>query len=290
MLSDLFSFIRLFFLFLTMFKAVFIRSYIVAFVLTCIAAAILFYLNHHLDGTFWNGLQLSKSALTAEYCELNQTSKLFHQTINTYSNLAYLFLGLIVIQLGQFDSQLDNHRNPIVSFPFLSLFLGLCMVYLAVGSAFFHASLTWIGQRVDMNGTYGVCLFIIGMCVYRMITKEDQSKKVKAVFILTILGLIYGFFYLHLVVKGTVLLPILIGLIVGLTIYNYQKNKERYTIYYVILSLLFMIGAFVLRTLDVQKIGCMPTSVYQGHALWHLFTGMSVFFLYMFYRKENAVE
>ncbi|HUM53568.1 MAG TPA: ceramidase domain-containing protein [Chitinophagales bacterium] len=273
-----------------MFKAVYIRSYIVAFVLTSVAACIVFYLNHHLHGDFWEGMQLGNPGLFREYCELNKMDFFIRQTVNTYSNLAYFFLGCIIFQLGQFDSQLDNHRNPIASFPFLSLFFGLCMIYLAVGSAFFHASLTWIGQRIDMNGTYGICLFMIGICIYRAITKNDQKKKFKALFVIGILLSMYGFFYLHLMVKSTILLPVLIGLIIGFTVYNYLKNKERYTINYAILSLLFMLAAFVLRTLDVQKIGCMPTSIYQGHALWHLFTGMSVFFLYMFYRKENAIE
>jgi hypothetical protein len=273
-----------------MFKAVYIRSYIVALALTFFAALILFYLNYHFHGDVWEGMQLGNPGLFREYCELNKMDDFIRQSMNTYSNLAYFFLGLIIIQLGQFDSQLDNHRNPIVSFPFLSLFFGLCMVYLAVGSAFFHASLSWIGQRVDMNGTYGICLFMLGICIYRIITKTDQKKKFKAVFVIAILIALYGFFYLHLVVKSFVLLPALIGLIVLLTAYNYIKNKERYTVHYAILALLFMIAAAVLRSLDVQKIGCMPTSLYQGHALWHVFTGMSVFFLYMFYRKENAIE
>ena len=49
-----------------------------------------------------------------------------------------------------------------------------------------------------------------------------------------------------------------------------------------------MIFAFILRTIDVNKIACNPVSIYQGHALWHLFTGMGAFILYWFYRSEKV--
>ncbi len=269
-----------------MFRTVYIRTYIIAFVLAVLSAIILFYLNIIYTGDFWIGMKLGNAGLFYEYCELNRLEHFIRQPMNTYSNLAYLFLGFIIFQLGQFDSQLDNHKNPISSFPVLSMFFGLCMLYLGVGSCYYHASLTWNAQRIDMNGTYGVSIFLLGISIYRLIISKDSSKKFKAFFVLSILTLLYLFYHIHLLVNSIILLPSLILLILVVTGINFFKNKKSYNTRFAMLAFIFMVAAAVLRTLDVHKIGCMPTSIYQGHAFWHIFTAMGAFFVYLFYRSE----
>lgn len=251
---------------------------------------IFIYLNYNLDGSYWQDMQQSKSALTVEYCELDQASHFFRQTINTYSNLMYFFLGLIIVLFGIYDrkNKNENHQNAIQQFPTISILLGGCLMYLCFGSSFFHASLTWIGQRLDMNATYSICITLIGISLYRLIVKENKSKHLKKMFIYSIELIIIAFVQLHLLIPGTILLPTLILVLIVLTILNYTKNKNNYKIHLAILSFLFVIGAFILRTLDVKKIACNPTSFYQGHAIWHFFTGMSAFLLYWFYRSEKA--
>lgn len=259
-------------------------------VITIAMLFVFLYLNHNLDGGYWQDLQQSKSALTAEYCELDQTTHFFRQTINTYSNLMYFFLGLIVVLFGIYDRKNENinQQNPIQQFPTISILFGCCLIYLCFGSSFFHASLTWLGQRLDMNATYSICITLIGISLYRLIIKANKSKYLRVMFICCIILLIITFVQLHLLIPGTILLPTLILVLIVFTILNYTKNKNNYKIHLAILSFLFVIGAFILRTLDVKKIGCDPTSFYQGHAIWHFFTGMSAFLLYWFYRSEKA--
>jgi hypothetical protein len=60
-------------------------------------------LDYSLDSRVWEGMVISKSALTVEYCEFNHPERLFHQPMNTYSNLIYFFYGLLVFQLGWKD-------------------------------------------------------------------------------------------------------------------------------------------------------------------------------------------
>ena len=271
-------------------KQTIIKIYSTALLITITMLCIFIYLNIHFDGTFWNGMQLSKSALTVEYCELNQTDKFFHQTMNTYSNLTYFFLGMIVIIVSLYDAKNTNKsaKNAIQQFPLISFFFGCCLIYLCFGSAFFHASLTWIGQRVDMNATYSICITLIGISYYRLFSENKILNKNKKAIIAILLITIVVFIELHLLISSLFLLPFLIFIAVVFTILNYNKNKNGFNMQLAILSFLFMFGAFVLRTLDLKKIGCDPISVYQGHALWHLFTGMSAFMLYWFYRSEKA--
>ncbi len=257
--------------------------------LTTIAMLLLFvFLNLHFDGSIWQTMQQSKSALTAEYCELDHNAHFFRQSINTYSNLAYFFLGMIAVLISFYDKtdKIEN-KNLVQQFPFISCFFGVCLIYLSIGSAFFHASLTWIGQRIDMNATYSICIVLIGISYYRLLIKENASNQFKRIFVGCLFLIILLFIQIHLLISSLYLLPFLILLIICGTVLNYLQNKPNFNISFAILSLLLMIGAFILRTMDVQKIACDPTSVYQGHALWHFFTGMSAFLLYWFYRSER---
>ena len=266
------------------------KIYASALLLTLALLLFYLFLNHHYDGSIWQSMQQSKSAITGEYCELDQSKHFFRQTMNTYSNLMYFFLGIIAVLIGFYDRKnyQEDNQNPIQQFPMISILFGCCLIYLSIGSALFHASLTWFGQRIDMNATYSICLTLIGISTHRLMVKGKASEHLKKIFIYSIELLILAFIKLHLLIPSTILLPSLILVIIAFTVLNYSKNKSSYKIQLAILSLLLAAGAFILRTLDVQKIACDPTSLYQGHSLWHFFTGMSAFLLYWFYRSEKV--
>lgn len=76
-----------------------------------------FLLNAFLPETVYNGLAISQSAITVEYFELNRVDKLFDQSMNTYSNLAYFFLGIFVLNLSKEDRKQNDSRNRIRQFP-----------------------------------------------------------------------------------------------------------------------------------------------------------------------------
>ncbi len=243
-------------------------------------------LNNWLDGHIWDGMTVSKSALTVEYCEYNDTSRLFHQSMNTYSNLCYFFFGILICQIAFFDYKngAQNPTNRLAQFPLLSALMGLCFIYLSFGSALFHASLTWIGQRVDMNGTYSITIAALGIGFYHVFYKITFSEGQKKGFVLGLILLIALFLELHLRVSSSVLLPVLILFLWLFMAVNYFQFKKERAILLAVSSFVLILIALKIRTLDVQKIGCDPYSLYQGHALWHLLTGLSSFCGYAFYR------
>ena len=89
-------------------------------VITVIMLLIWIGLNQILDGSLWNGMTISKSALTVEYCEFNHPSKFFHQFMNTYSNLVYFFLGVLICQIAWGDYKNRNFQNRSANFPCFS--------------------------------------------------------------------------------------------------------------------------------------------------------------------------
>jgi len=254
--------------------------------LTGVMILVYWLLNALLSGHVWTGMMVSKSALTGEYCEFDNAGAFFRQSMNTYSNLVYFFLGVFIWQIARHDAQNRylGVQNRLAGFPGLSYLVGGCFVYLSFGSAFFHASLTWPGQRVDMNGTYGLTVSLLLVALYHVFYGATLSDWVKKRVVFGAVGLILALFEIALHVSSSILLPALILSIWALLLINYvQFRKERSAILG-LLSFGLIIAAFYVRILDVQKINCDPYSWVQGHSVWHLLAGLSSFCTYAFFR------
>ena len=251
-------------------------------------------LNEFLSPHIWDGMTISKSALTVEYCEFNNVDKFFHQSSNTYSNLSYFFFGILIIQIALEDFKNYNKKvlNRMEQFPLLSALMGLYFIYLSFGSAFFHASLTYVGQRVDMNGTYGVSITLLSIGIYQILYKIQLSDSAKYLWIGSLVLFIIAFFKIALMVYSSILLPAMILLLTLMNIINYLQFRKERSIILAILSFLLIVVALKIRTLDVQKTGCNPYSFYQGHAAWHFLTALSSFCSYAFFRfsKLSAIK
>ena len=246
-------------------------------------------LNTYLTGSVWEGMSMSKSALTVEYCEFNHVEKFFHQSMNTYSNLAYFFFGVLICQIAfrDYKNAKSSNLNRMEQFPMLSVLMGFCFIYLSIGSAFFHASLTWVGQRVDMNGTYGISIILASIGFYNVFYGVEFQNKAKNLIVMVLLLIIMLFYKIALMVSSSILIPILILLLLISISINYVQFRKERSLILGILSFVLIIVAVKIRTLDVQKVGCDPESWYQGHAVWHLLTGLSSFCSYAFFRFTN---
>ncbi len=239
--------------------------------------------DYYLTAEIWQGLQVSKSALVVEYCELNHPGRFFHQPMNSYSNLIYFFIGLVICQWAFADKK-ENFKESVKGFWALSLMVGLSFIYLSFGSTFFHASLTWLGQRVDMNATYGLTISLLTMGFVAVFAPQPITVKTQKRILMGVSLLILVFYPLSLYVSSQLLLPLMILLNLLLMIVHYFQRKGQKQIVWVILSFFLIVIAIKIRTLDVQKIGCDPLSIWQGHALWHLLTALSSFCTFIFYR------
>lgn len=239
-----------------------------------------------IDGTAWAGMTVSKSALTVEYCEFNRVTRFFHQPMNTYSNLAYFFWGVLILLIARQDYQNRDKSglNRLEKFPQLSALMGTCFVYLSIGSAFFHASLTYAGQRVDMNGTYGIMVSLAGIALYHVLYKIRLVGIQKIGWVACLMIIIGAFYWLSLLGSSSLLVPGLILLLNVLMVINYVQFRKERSLLLIIGSLVLIVAAIKIRTLDVQKVNCDPYSYIQGHAIWHFLTALSSFCSYAFFR------
>ena len=213
-----------------------------------------------LDSSVWTGMKVSQSAVTVEYCEFNHPERLFHQPINTYSNLIYFFYGLIVFQLALKDLKLVEVKrvNSVRSSSYLSILLAANFIYLSFGSAFFHSSLTWIGQRIDMNATYGLTLSLICIGLVQVLVKKQLTKQIQVGLVVGMLLLIAGFLPLALQISSSILLPSLFLILLVLGIINYFQYPAHRNPLLSLLSFVLLAVAIQIRSMDVAKINCDP--------------------------------
>ena len=244
-------------------------------------------LDYSLDSSVWEGMVVSQSALTVEYCEFNHPERFFHQPVNTYSNLIYFFYGMVVFQLGLKDWKAFTNReaNTVRKFPYLSLLLAANFIYLSIGSAFFHSSLTWMGQRMDMNATYGLTLSLIGIGLVQVSVKKELSSRMQFGIVGGLLLLIASFLPLALQISSSILLPSLFLILLVLAIINYFQYPTQRIPILGGLSFILLAVAIQIRALDVAKVNCDPMSIWQGHALWHLLTATSSLCMYFYFQR-----
>ncbi len=244
-------------------------------------------LDYSLDSRVWEGMVVSQSALTVEYCEFNHPERLFHQPINTHSNLIYFFYGMVVFQLGWKDWKAFTNReaNTVRKFPYLSLLLAANFIYLSLGSAFFHSSLTWIGQRMDMNATYGLTLSLICIGWVQVLVKKELASQMQLGLVGVLLLLIASFLPLALLISSSILLPSLFFILLLLGMINYFQYPAQRIPVLGVLSFVLLAVAIQIRSLDVAKVNCDPMSIWQGHALWHLLTATSSLSMYFYFRR-----
>ena len=258
-----------------------------AFLGTGILFGIALALDYSLDSSVWEGMVVSQSALTVEYCEFNHPERFFHQPVNTYSNLIYFFYGMVVFQLGWKDWKAVTNReaNTVRKFPYLSLLLAANFIYLSIGSAFFHSSLTWMGQRMDMNATYGLTLSLIGIGLVQVSVKKELSSRMQLGIVGGLLLLIASFLPLAIQISSSILLPSLFLFLLVLGIINYFQYPTQRIPVLGGLSFILLAVAIQIRALDVAKVNCDPMSIWQGHALWHLLTATSSLCMYFYFRR-----
>ncbi len=217
----------------------------------------------------WSGLTPGDCT---EYCEGSHrcgsldVRPAVQQPLNTWSNLAYVFVGALAL------------ARPFT--PGAGLFAASALL-LGVGSFLFHASITREMQWLDMVGTYGVLVALLACGVHRVWGVAWSLLLPAALG----LDLLIARFKWHL--DATIAIPVLLVAIAIPTTRAVRTGSGRATVALVPLAL--FIAAFAARELDVRHIGCDPASVlYQGHSLWHLLTAASLGASYWFFERSRS--
>ena len=214
---------------------------ILVFTICCLLLYALFEIFKSVD--IWNTMARA-GGNTLHFCEFNREDLVIKQIANTWSNLAYLLVGFILLSIG-FKDHLYKERhqlgNLIARHPGFTILLGVALIYLFVGSFFYHASLTRTFQILDVGGIYAVVLALLSYNVFRTFPKIKSKKRTQLTHkTILAIAILLNVFVVVEVYKWNinVVFPILIGLLLVLNIIHLVKktSKQNYIVY--ILSLI----------------------------------------------------
>jgi hypothetical protein len=241
----------------------------------------------------WDHWAESRALRQPGYREQIIPGNIFRTRANTWSNLVYIVVGLYAIGLGWHD----RHRAPnepvgyLVRTPSMSLLFGLACCYLGIGSGLFHASLTRLGQQIDVAAMYTPLLVVITMNLGRSVPVRWQTGVRGGITQVGLAALVLAASVVLFIYKWSMSSPVvltsLIAAVIGCVVIDQFRNsrmQERW----LVRSAVTLVAAVTCRELDIAGRFSSPTSWAQGHAAWHLLTALSLASLYAYYRSETA--
>ncbi len=225
------------------------------------------------------------------YCEAIEPDQIgtpFHvqQPFNTWSNLYSVLLGGILAGLMYHYRKTQSSRdaNRMRSDTVIPLIYLCVVVFLGLGSMFFHASMVAWGGKFDNLSMNTFACFLVAYTALRMTNRN------------WVFYLIYGFgvvFFSVLNIIGVdslytimtiVAMYAVLEIIVVSAMPAVRNDLKSFGMFY--FPALVAWGLAVLFWVLSQTGGdlCNPGSFFQWHGVWHWLAGAVAFFLYYFWR------
>ncbi|MGB1018597.1 MAG: ceramidase domain-containing protein [Chitinophagales bacterium] len=273
------------------------KDYIIPFVVFCIFtfASILFF-NHFQDQAIWGNMKAA-GGNAFKFCEHNNMGTSLVQTSNTWSNLGFLLTGLIMLFMGIKDTKLkeENKTNLLLKYPVFSIIIGISILYLFVGSFFYHASVTYFFQMIDQTGMYAILLGFMAYNVFRIWPSfKDKTGKTKSSHHWIIFGLlIFDILFLTVLWKiidiNILFTSLALSFIAFSVVYTKKTKAEKFTKVLLYAAVIVYLTSMSIWIMDRSNIFCDPQSLFQGHALWHLLNAVALMLIYFSYRSEHNI-
>lgn len=207
------------------------------------------------------------------------------QPANTWSNLAFVLVGILVVVKARRDLRRDwlaHDANPMRTEPIYPTVYATATILVGVGSFFYHLSLAFVGQVIDVISMYLVTAFILLYNLARLTPMDDNTFSGAYILVNLLLG------YLSVrwpVLRRYIFVALLLGTLLSEVVLR-RKLKRRLNATYLVVALVCLFAALACWILDITGVVCAPESAFQGHALWHVLMAGVIWLIYLYYRSE----
>jgi hypothetical protein len=198
---------------------------------------------------------------------------LIRQPANSWSSLAFVVVSLwVAVRVSRRGRSISTALAPAEA----GLFAGSLLV-VGLGSAFYHASLTFIGQVFDVSGMYLVATFIL---LHRLGPRFGVSP------LLALTGFVLVNAALFVAqVTTPALRRVVFGVLLASALAAEWRGSRAGRTWLATGAGLAALG-FAIWVVDRERWVCEPESPIQGHSLWHLLGALASACLYRSYEEE----
>lgn len=254
------------------------------FAILVFGLALLYFRYANVD--VWAGFTASEELHRPQYGETIHIQSIFRTRANTWSNLAFVLVGLYALLAGFRDLR----ANRAAVSPALTLLFGAACCTVGIGSGIFHASLTRWGQQLDVASMYPPLLALMAMLARRNLVTALRLSNPSAdrltgfliaiVLIATVLLYVYKWSMSVAVVFTLHVLGVAVLFIIDRAFWRPA------------VALPWLVGAFgalfvgvFCRQMDVAGRFSGPDACYQGHAIWHIFCALALALAWGYVRR-----
>lgn len=218
----------------------------------------------------WEGWRAATCMPDSCFCEAVREGAV-RQPSNTWSSLTFCVVALVMLAELRRPSRLSTLEAGLFT---LAVFL------VGATSAFYHASLTFLGQSLDVQSMYLVVALALAVNLDAL--RPGQPKRFLSSYVAmnVALGALlifvpefrrYGF-------GGVIAAVVVTELLLR------RRGLRDWPVRPLIAALVLQGIAFVIWNLDRTHLVCDPMFPIQGHAVWHALGALASYALWRYYR------
>lgn len=226
------------------------------------------------------------------FCEIERAG-FIKQPANTFSNFAFIIFGIVLAIQNYFGKFSKNHNLIQTNTVYTNIF-SLGLILTGAGSFAFHGNYAFWGSFMDLFGMFFLASFMLTYALMRLLKLSKLQFGIVFLVALTVSSLAKIYLDNNIPVLG----PLKVGeiifgsyLLVGLIIELYFSFLKSVSLnkLFIFLAIGITAFSFVIWNLSYGpgSLLCNPSSLLQGHALWHILDAVAAFFLFQYYVSEN---
>lgn len=230
-----------------------------------------------MSASFWSGFEPATCMPDACFCEAIRDG-FVRQPANTWSNLAFCVAGL---WMGR---EWLARRGQGGFEALEGACFALAVFLVGVTSGVYHASLTFFGQFLDVQSMYLLVLAAFAVNVDAL--RPGAPRRFLAVYLA--LNVALGVLLVTVPVARRYAFGLVIGAVLVTEVLLRRRGLRDWSLRPLLAAALVQGTAFAIWIVDTKRLACDPTSLVQGHAIWHVLGAVAAFLLWRYYRGPAA--